>query len=82
MRTSLLLGLIALGLAGGCRQPAYMRHPLARDAVQKPGAPSTLDLVSPVDPYAPPRPILPDEPSRLVIVPMIKSLERTPANNP
>jgi hypothetical protein len=65
----------------GCQSApkSYMRNPLVRELRVAPGPVSDVENSTPADPYPPPRPILPDEPSSVANVPMIQTPERTMA---
>lgn len=72
--------LMLLALAGCAEErKSYMRHPLVREMQLMPAPQTVPETSTQAEPFPPPRPILAQESSTLVDVPMIQSPERTPA---
>jgi hypothetical protein len=82
LRTSALFGFALALLIAGCQSSnskSYLRSPLVRELRISPGPPGEPENSTQAEPYPPPRPILPDEPSNFAAVPMIQTPDRTPA---
>jgi len=79
-RCSAYLLFLSAWLGAGCAEErkSYMRSPLVREAKVTPAPPREPEYSTQAEPSPPPRPVLPDEPSSFVTVPMIQSLDRTP----
>jgi hypothetical protein len=63
MSSMLLVGLAAAGCQS--RDKPYLRNPLIRESAVTKGAVPEPERATPVEPYPPPRPYLPDEPSNV-----------------
>ena len=80
LRASALITLGFAFLVAGCQpgSKSYMRSPLVRELRITPGPPGEPEISTQAEPYPPPRPILPDEPSSFAALPMIQTPDRTP----
>ncbi len=58
-------------LAPGCadRHKSYMRHPLIREMNISASAAADTEVSTQVEPYPPPRPALPSDPSHIAVLP-------------
>jgi hypothetical protein len=64
----------------GCEEhKSYMRDPIVRQLKVIAGPVSEPERATPAEPYPPVRPVLPDDPSSVVVAPMVQSPQRTPA---
>jgi len=72
--------LLALAPLIGCEQRrAYLRDPLVRQLNVIAGPASEPENATQVEPYPPVRPVLPDEPASVAVVPIVQTGERTAA---
>jgi hypothetical protein len=75
------LAILALVLLCGCQhkdRQAYRRNPLVRELNVAPGPAAAPETATQAEPYPPPRPHLPADPSSFASVPHVQSPERTP----
>ena len=77
---TLIAALLSFTVLSGCKSPVkpYMRNSMVREMNVTASPITEPETATQAEPYPPPRPILPDEPSHLATVPMIRTPERTP----